>query len=104
VPAGSLARLTSPAKADSLPRAAHEEAEELLAGLKALRQAKPLVTIDLPGEAWLPRDYCSDFRAKIDIYRRLSRATEANEVDELARELADPNKLLTSVRSLEELG
>jgi len=37
----------------------------------------------------LPRDYCSDFLAKIDIYRRLSRATEAAQVDELARELTD---------------
>ena len=34
----------------------------------------PPVTIDLPGEAWLPRDYVPDFRAKIDVYHRLSRA------------------------------
>jgi transcription-repair coupling factor (superfamily II helicase) len=64
--------------------------EQAVRGLKALPPAEPPpVTIDLPGEAWLPRDYCSDFRAKIDIYRRLSRATEAAQVDELARELAD---------------
>jgi len=64
--------------------------EQAVRGLKALPPAEPPpVVIDLPGEAWLPRDYCSDFRAKIDIYRRLSRATEAAQVEELARELAD---------------
>jgi transcription-repair coupling factor (superfamily II helicase) len=35
----------------------------------------PPVNIDLPGEAWLPRDYVPEFRATIDVYRRLSRAT-----------------------------
>ncbi len=49
----------------------------------------PPVTIDLPGEAWLPRDYCSDFRAKIDVYRRLSRATAERQVADLAAELSD---------------
>jgi transcription-repair coupling factor (superfamily II helicase) len=49
----------------------------------------PPVNIDLPGEAWLPRDYVPDFRAKIDVYRRLSRATAAGQVDDLAVELAD---------------
>ncbi|NBV46501.1 MAG: hypothetical protein EBR86_12905 [Planctomycetia bacterium] len=64
--------------------------EQAVRGLKALPPAEPPpVTIDLPGEAWLPRDYCSDFRTKNDIYRRLSRAREAAQVDELARELAD---------------
>ncbi len=43
----------------------------------------------LPGEAWLPRDYVPDFRAKIDVYRRLSRATAAGQVDDLAAELTD---------------
>jgi hypothetical protein len=41
VPAGSLDRLKSTARADSVPREAHEEAEELLAGLKPLPPAKP---------------------------------------------------------------
>lgn len=45
----------------------------------------PPVTIDLPGEAWLPR------------------ATAERQVDDLAAELADPNKLLASIRSLVDL-
>jgi transcription-repair coupling factor (superfamily II helicase) len=49
----------------------------------------PPVNIDLPGEAWLPRDYVPDFRAKIDVYRRLSRATAVRQVDDLAAELSD---------------
>jgi transcription-repair coupling factor (superfamily II helicase) len=49
----------------------------------------PPVNLDLPGEAWLPRDYVPELRAKIDVYRRLSRATAASQVEELARELAD---------------
>jgi transcription-repair coupling factor (superfamily II helicase) len=49
----------------------------------------PPVTIDLPGTAWLPRDFIPDFRAKIDVYRRLSRVTGEGQVDDLAAELAD---------------
>ena len=64
--------------------------EQAVRGLKALPPAEPPpVTIDLPGEAWLPRDYIPDFRAKIDVYRRLSRATAASQVDDLATELGD---------------
>jgi transcription-repair coupling factor (superfamily II helicase) len=64
--------------------------EQAVRGLKALPPAEPPpVNLDLPGEAWLPRDYIPDFRAKIDVYRRLSRATAVTEVDDLAAELAD---------------
>jgi transcription-repair coupling factor (superfamily II helicase) len=42
-----------------------------------------------PDAAWLPREYIADFRAKIDVYRRLSRAIAASQIDELAAELAD---------------
>ncbi|NBW96341.1 MAG: transcription-repair coupling factor [Planctomycetia bacterium] len=64
--------------------------EQAVRGLKALPPADPpQVTIDLPGEAWLPRDYVADFRTKIDVYRRLSRATDERQVDDLAAELAD---------------
>jgi len=64
--------------------------EQAVRGLKALPPAEPpQVNIDLPGEAWLPRDYIADFRTKIDVYRRLSRATEDNQIDDLASELAD---------------
>ena len=64
--------------------------EQAVRGLKKMPPAEPpQVNLDLPGEAWLPRDFVSDFRAKIDIYRRLSRATESPQIEELAGELAD---------------
>jgi transcription-repair coupling factor (superfamily II helicase) len=64
--------------------------EQAVRGMKSLPPAEPPpVTLDLPGEAWLPRDYIADFRAKIDVYRRLSRATAENQVDELVAELGD---------------
>jgi transcription-repair coupling factor (superfamily II helicase) len=64
--------------------------EQAVRGMKKMPPAEPPpVNIDLPGEAWLPREYVTDFRAKIDVYRRLSRATAAGQVDDLAAELAD---------------
>jgi len=64
--------------------------ETAVRGLKKMPPAEPPpVNLDLPGEAWLPRDYVPDFRAKIDVYRRLSRATAARQVDDLAAELSD---------------
>ncbi|MCX7414814.1 MAG: transcription-repair coupling factor [Planctomycetia bacterium] len=64
--------------------------EQAVRGLKALPPAEPpQVNLDLPGEAWLPRDFIADFRTKIDVYRRLSRATAENEIDDLAAELVD---------------
>ncbi len=64
--------------------------EQAVRGLKALPPNEPpMVNLDLPGAAWLPRDYVADFRAKIDIYRRLSRATDERHLDDLAAELAD---------------
>jgi transcription-repair coupling factor (superfamily II helicase) len=64
--------------------------EQAVRGLKALPPAEPPpVHVDLPGEAWLPRDYVPDFRAKIDVYRRLSRASTVQHVDDIAAELGD---------------
>ena len=64
--------------------------EQAVRGLKSLPPAEPPpVNVDLPGEAWLPRDYIPDYRAKIDVYRRLSRATATRQVDDLGAELAD---------------
>ena len=64
--------------------------EQAVRGIKALPPAEPPpVTVDLAGDAWLPREYVPDFRAKIDIYRRLSRVTVESQVDDLAAELAD---------------
>jgi transcription-repair coupling factor (superfamily II helicase) len=64
--------------------------EQAVRGIKALPPAElPPVTIDLPGTAWLPRDFIPDFRAKIDVYRRLSRVTDDGQIDDLAAELVD---------------
>ncbi len=64
--------------------------EQAVRGMKKMPPAEPPpVNIDLPGAAWLPRDYIPDFRTKIDVYRRLSRATVSGQVDDLAAELAD---------------
>jgi transcription-repair coupling factor (superfamily II helicase) len=64
--------------------------EQAVRGMKSLPPAEPPpVNVDLPGEAWLPREYIPDLRAKIDVYRRLSRATAESQIDELAAELAD---------------
>jgi len=64
--------------------------EQAVRGMRALPPSEPpAVNVDLPGEAWLPRDYVPDLRAKIDVYRRLSRVTAESQVDELATELAD---------------
>jgi transcription-repair coupling factor (superfamily II helicase) len=63
---------------------------------RAVRQCKKLapresvdVNIDLPGEAYLPRDYVPDMRSKIDLYRRLARLTTEAAVDDFASELSD---------------
>lgn len=63
---------------------------------KAVRQFKNLpppesidVNIDLPGAAYLPPQYVSDARTKIDLYRRLARLTSIDAVEEFASELAD---------------
>ncbi len=61
-----------------------------------MRQLKKLppresvdVTIDLPGEAYLPRNYVPDMRSKIDLYRRLAQLTSETAVEDFAGELAD---------------
>ena len=64
--------------------------EQAVRGLKSLPPTEPpQVSLDLPGDAWLPREFIPDFRAKIDVYRRLSRVMAENQVDDLAAELAD---------------
>jgi transcription-repair coupling factor (superfamily II helicase) len=63
---------------------------------RAVRQLKKMppresldVNVDLPGEAYLPRGYVADMRAKIDLYRRLARLTTDAAVDDFGRELVD---------------
>ncbi|MFV1964915.1 MAG: transcription-repair coupling factor [Pirellulaceae bacterium] len=47
------------------------------------------VDIDLPGAAFLPDEYVSDIRLKIDLYRRLRRAVGYEDLKELRVELRD---------------
>jgi len=47
------------------------------------------VNIDLPCEAFLPRNYVPDMRVKIDLYRRLARITSTDPLAEFASELVD---------------
>ncbi len=64
--------------------------EQAVRGLKRMPSSEPpLVTLDLPGDAFIPRDYVPDLRAKLDLYRRLSRAATEAQVDDLGAELAD---------------
>jgi transcription-repair coupling factor (superfamily II helicase) len=63
---------------------------------RAVRQLKKMppresldLNVDLPGEAYLPRGYVADMRAKIDLYRRLARLTTDAAVDDFGRELVD---------------
>ena len=52
---------------------------------------KPSLDIDvrLPGEAYLPADYIRRLRAKIDMYRRLTRATRPSDLEHLRHEMRD---------------
>ena len=47
------------------------------------------VDVDLPGEAFLPDDYVPEMRQKIDIYRRLTRMANVNDLRQLRDELND---------------
>ncbi len=64
--------------------------EQAVRSLKRLPPAMPVeVDIDLPVEAYLPRGYVPDMRVKIDLYRRLARVSEPNELADFGLELAD---------------
>lgn len=63
---------------------------------KAVRELKNLppvdtvdVSIDLPVSAYFPRQYVTDMRTKINLYRRLGRIASESELDDLRAELAD---------------
>ena len=63
---------------------------------QAVRQLQKLppklsidVTIDLPGAAYLPREFVPDMRAKIDLYRRFNRVACDDDLRELRDELVD---------------
>ena len=47
------------------------------------------VDINLPGDAFIPDDYVPDLRLKIDLYRRLSRVSRFDELEDFLTELVD---------------
>jgi transcription-repair coupling factor (superfamily II helicase) len=53
------------------------------------RPAPPTVSVDLPGDAHLPKDYVAAEDARLEAYRRLAAATTAGEVDDIGDEWAD---------------
>lgn len=62
----------------------------------AVRQMKKLppklsadVDVDLPIEAYLPEDYVPDLRQKIDLYRRIARMEQFDDLQEMKEELLD---------------
>jgi transcription-repair coupling factor (superfamily II helicase) len=61
--------------------------------VRTLKRMPPRLSIDvdiaLPIEAYLPTDYVPDMRLKIDLYRRLSRVTGIEQLQELRDELLD---------------
>ena len=79
--------------------------ENAVCGLKDLPpKDPPPVRIDLPGDAWIPKDYIVDLRSKIDFYRRISRASSHTHVNELEGEIEDRfGPLPTAVRRLLDL-
>ncbi|MGE0536014.1 MAG: transcription-repair coupling factor [Pirellulales bacterium] len=63
---------------------------------KAVRRHKKLpqteqieVHVNLPGQAFLPRSYVPNLRAKIDVYRRLARSSALSSLADLRNELVD---------------
>ncbi len=65
----------------------------LEAAIRRLRNLPPKlqvdVTIELPGQAYLPRNYVPDLRAKVDLYRRLARLCDDDSLEALSDELID---------------
>jgi transcription-repair coupling factor (superfamily II helicase) len=53
------------------------------------RPAPPTVSIDVPGDAHLPKDYVAAEDARLEAYRRLAAASSLAEVDDIGVEWAD---------------
>jgi transcription-repair coupling factor (superfamily II helicase) len=64
-----------------------ETVRRLMAGEDAPKSAPSDVTIDLPN--YLPDDYVEAQDAKLDVYRRLSRVEQVDEIERLRIELRD---------------
>src|SRR5262249_35535356 len=64
--------------------------EQAVRRLKKMPPKETLdVRIDLPGEAFIPRSYVPDMRMKIDLYRRLTRVIDRNELQDMKAEMID---------------
>ena len=65
----------------------------LEAAVRRLKQMPPEtvidVDVDLPCAAYIPRDYVSDMRLKIDLYRRLGRVSNGEQLADFGAELLD---------------
>ena len=61
--------------------------------VRSLQRLPPRTTIevdiDLPGEAYIPRSYVPGMREKIDLYRRLTRVSDDEELRDFVTELED---------------
>ena len=64
--------------------------EQAVQQLKNQPQRVPLeVAIDLPWKAYLPRDYVSGQRTRIEVYRRLARIRSLERLEDFRQELRD---------------
>jgi len=64
--------------------------QQAVARLKQLPARTTIeVDVDLPVEAYLPRSYVPSMRQKIDLYRRLARASAEDDLRDFAAELRD---------------
>jgi len=65
----------------------------LESAVRALKRLPPKLSvetdIDLPVEAFIPRQYVPDMRLKIDLYRRLCRVSSEQELNDFRAELLD---------------
>jgi transcription-repair coupling factor (superfamily II helicase) len=72
---------------DMYLRMLDEQVQRLQRGDGAARPAPADVSLDVP--AYLPDDYVPSQEAKLDAYRRLTRMSDAHEIDALRGELRD---------------
>src|SRR5208283_3465349 len=64
-------------------------AEAVAAARGESRSAPPTVSIDVPGDAHLPKDYVAAEDARLEAYRRLASAASTADVDDIGVEWAD---------------
>jgi transcription-repair coupling factor (superfamily II helicase) len=85
--------------------------ELLEQAVRRLKQMAPKtsveVDVDLPGEGYIPRSYVPDMRLKIDLYRRLTRVSNMEELRDFSAELVDrfgnPPPLVRHLMALAEI-